>query len=175
MRLTHREYWLAAGLAAFAAAWVFYVVGVSPALERIETLNRVIPEKQSELERLRIKTDEYTALHDSIEDLHSKIALQEETFEMLPYAESQIQECGLTDNVVTMKQQASQLEANYRETVVEIELENLTLRQIFDFLQKIRSSKVLARTKTLHIKRNPNNADLLDSVIEIRNLKLTQS
>ena len=175
MRLTHREYWLAAGLVAFAAAWAFYVVGVSPALERIETLNRVIPEKQSELERLRIKTGEYIALHDVIEDLRTKIALQEKTFELLPYAESLIQECGLTNNVVTMKQQASQLETNYHETVVEIEMANLTLRQLFDFLQKIQSSKVLARTKTLHIKKNLTNADLLDSVVEIRNLKLTQS
>jgi len=175
MRLTHREYWLAAGLVAFIAACVFYMVGISPALERIETLNRVIPEKQSELERLRIKTGEYIALHDSIEDLRTKIALQKETFELLPYAESLIQECGLTKNLVTMKQQASQLATDYHETVVEIEMENLTLRQIFDFLQKIQSSKVLARTKTLHIKRNPTNADLLDSIIEIRNLKLTQS
>jgi len=175
MRLTQREYWLAAGLVALVAAWAFYAVGVSPALERIETLNRVIPEKQSELEKLRIKTGEYIALHDSIEDLCTKIALQEDTFELLPYAESLVQECGLTKHLVTMKQQASQLETNYHETVVEIEMENLTLRQIFDFLQKIQSSKVLARTKTLHIKRNLANSDLLDSVIEIRNLKLAQS
>ncbi|MFC1793341.1 hypothetical protein ACFL3Q_07120 [Planctomycetota bacterium] len=175
MRLTNREYWLAAGLVAFVAAWAFYMVSIGPALERIETLNRVIPEKQSELERLRIKTGEYIALQDVIEDLHTKIALQEKTFELLPYAESLIQECGLTKNVVTMKQQASQLETNYHETVVEIEMENLTLSQLFDFLQKIQSSKVLARTKTLHIKRNLTNADLLDSVVEIRNLKLTQS
>ena len=175
MRLTQREYWLAAGLVALVAAWAFYTVAVGPALERIETLNRVIPEKQSELEKLRIETGEYIALHDSIEDLRTKIASQDETFELLPYAESLVQECGLTKNLVTMKQQASQLENNYHETIVEIVLENLTLRQLFDFLQKIKSSKVLARTKTLHIKRNPTNADLLDSVIEIRNLKLTQS
>ena len=175
MRLTQREYWLAAGLVALVAAWAFYTVGVGPSLERIETLNRVIPEKQSELEKFRIKTGEYIALHDSIEDLRIKIALQEETFELLPYAESLVQECGLTKNLVTMKQQASQLETNYHETVVEIEMENLTLRQLFDFLRKIQSSKILAKTKTLHIKRNPTNANLLDSVIEIRNLKLTQN
>lgn len=175
MRLTRREYWLAAGLVAFIAAWAFYAIGVGPALERIETLNRVIPEMQNDLDKLRTKAGEYTTLNDAIEDLRTKIASQEETFELLPYAESLVQECGLTKNLVTMKQQTSQLETNYHETVVEIEMENLTLRQVFDFLQKIQSSKVLARTKTLYIKKNLKNADLLDSVIEIRNLKLTQS
>jgi hypothetical protein len=175
MRLTRREYWLAGVLVAFIAAWAFYAIGVGPALERIETLNRVIPEKQNDLEKLRTMAGEYTALNDAIEDLRTKIASQQETFELLPYAESLVQECGLTKNLVTMKQQTSQLETNYQETVVEIEMENLTLRQIFDFLQKIQSSKVLARTKTLYIKKNLKNSDLLDSIIEIRNLKLTQS
>jgi len=175
MRLTRREYWLSAGLVAFIAAWAFYAIGVDPALERIETLNRVIPEMQNDLEKLRTKAGEYTAMNDAIEDLRTKIASQEETFELLPYAESLVQECGLAKNLVTMKQQTSQLETNCHETVVEVQMENLTLRQIFDFLQKIQSSKVLARTKTLYIKKNLKNADLLDSVIEIRNLKLTQS
>ena len=175
MRLTQREYWLAAGLVVIVAAWTFYTVGVSPALERIKTLNRVIPEKQSELEQLGIKAGEYTALNDAIVALRTKISSQQESFELLPYAESLVQECGLENNLVTMKQQASQLETDYHETVVEIEMENLTLRQIFDFLQKVQSSKIPARTKTLHIKRNLKNTDLLDSTIEIRNLKLTQS
>jgi cell division protein FtsB len=175
MRLTRREYWLAGVLVAFIAAWAFYAIGVGPALERIETLNRVIPEKQNELEKLRTMASEYTALNDAIEDLRTKIASQQETFELLPYAESLVQECGLLKNLVTMKPQTSQLETNYHETVVEIEMENLTLRQIFDFLQKIQSSKILARTKTLYIKKNLKNSDLLDSIIEIRNLKLMQS
>ena len=65
------------------------------------------------------------------------------------------------------------LETDYYETVVEIEMECLTLRQLLDFLLKIRSSKVLASTKRLYIKKNVKNTDLLDSVVEIRNIKLT--
>ncbi len=175
MRLTRREHWSGAGLAIFVMAWALFALGVRPAIERIETLNRVIPEKQSELERLRTEVAEYVALHDGLRGLRAKMASQEKTFELLPFAESLVQECGLTKNVVTMKQQASQLETNYHETVVEIKMEGLTLRQLFDFLWKIRSSKVLARTRRLYIKKNLTNADLLDSMVEIRNLKLAQS
>ena len=175
MRLTHRELWLVTGLVFFVAAWTLFVLGIRPALERIETLNRVIPEKQSELEQLSIKTGEYIVLYDGLKDLRTKIDLQEKTFELLPFVESLVQECGLTKNVVTMKQMASQLETNYLETVVEIKLENLTLRQLVDFLWKIQSSKVLARTERLYIKKNLTNTNLLDSIVEIRNLKPAQS
>jgi hypothetical protein len=175
MRLTRREHWLGACLVIFVMLWALFALGVRPALERIETLNRVIPEKQSELERLRIEAAEYVALHDRLSGLRTKIASQEETFELVPFAESLVQECGLTEHVVTMKQQVSQLEANYHETVVEIQMESLTLRQLLEFLLKLQSSKVLANTKRLYIKKNLTNTDLLDSIVEIRNLKPTES
>ena len=169
MRLTYREIRLITGLAIFVAAWALFVFGIRPALERIETLNRVIPEKQNELEQLNKKAGEYITLYESLKDLHAKIDLQEKTFELLPFIESLVQECGLTKNVVTMKQMVSQLETKYYETIVEIKMENLTLRQLVEFLWKIRSSEVLARTERLYIKKNLKNTNLLDSIVEIRN------
>ena len=54
-------------------------------------------------------------------------------------------------------------------------LENLTLKQLIDFLRKVESSKVLARTKSLYIKKNLTNTEMLDSVVEIHNPKINQS
>ena len=174
MRLTHRELRLVIGSVVFIAAWALFVFGVKPALERIETLNRAIPEKKSELEQLNIKAGEYTVLYEGLKELRTKIDLQEKTFELLPFVESLVQECGLTKNVVTMKQVVSQLETNnYHETIVEIKMENLMLRQLVDFLWKIQSSKALVGTQSLYIKKNLTNTNLLDSTIEIRNLGTT--
>lgn len=174
MRLMRREIWLATGLGAFVVIWATFVFGVSPALERIETLNRVIPEKLSELELLRAKTAEFVALRGGIEGLRTRIASQDPAFELLPFVDSLVRECGLAQNVVTMKPQTSQFGSNYRQTVVEIKMEALTLRQLFDFLLKLQSSKVLTNTKRLYIEKNLTDASLLDSQVEISNLKLSQ-
>jgi len=61
------------------------------------------------------------------------------------------------------------------ETIVEVKLENLTLKQLVDFLRKVESSRALARTKSLYIKKNLTNTEMLDSVIEIHNPKLIQT
>ena len=61
------------------------------------------------------------------------------------------------------------------ETIVEVKLENLTLKQLVDFLRKVESSEVLAKTKSLYIKKNLTNTDLLDSVVEIHNPRLAQN
>ncbi|MHC4116299.1 MAG: type II secretion system protein GspM [Planctomycetota bacterium] len=174
MQLTRREHWLAAGLGAFVVIWATYSFGVSPVRERMETLNRVIPDKQSELDLLRAKASEFAALRDGIEGIRAKIASQEETFQLMPFVDSLVRECGLMQNVVTMKPQTSQFGSDYLETIVEIEMEGLTQPQLFDFLLKLKSSEVLTTTRRLDIKKNLTKAGLLDSQIEISNLKLSQ-
>jgi len=171
MRLTRREYWLAAGVVVITAAWALYALGLSPTLERIETLKRVIPEKQNELDQLRMKAGEYMSLREDLEDLRAKIASQEKNFELLPFIESLVEQCGLTQNVKTMNQVAAQPEFGVQEIVVEIEMESVTLRQFCEFFEKIQSPNILANIKRFTIKKNPTNPNLLDSQIEVRSLK----
>ncbi len=175
IRLTRREKLLIIVSAVFIAVWAIYAFAVKPAVARMETLERIIPQKQRELAMLRAKCEEYALLRSSLDDLRAKVASQKDGFELLPYLESLIHHCGLAENVVMMKPHTVPLESNYRETIVEIKLENLTLSQLVDFLGKVESSKVLVETRTLHIKRNLTNQDLLDSVLEIHSAKLIQS
>jgi hypothetical protein len=174
IRLTRREKLWAGCLVIFIAAWSIFTVGVKPAFARVETLNRIIFQKQQELEKLRARSKEYIFLRNSLDNLRTKVASQQKTFELLPFLESLIEECGLAENVVTMGQQVLPIDSNYSETIVEVRLEKLSLRHLVDFLGKVESSEVLARTKSLYIKRNATNKDLLDLVVEIHNAKLIQ-
>ena len=171
IRLTQREKTLAVVSAIFIALCLLLIFVVKPAVERINTLTRVIPEKQAQLKSFRAKTKEYIALSNTIETSHTKILSQEKTFELLPFLESLIKQSNLTPNVATMEPRDLKLE-KYHETIVEIELQNLPLSQLINFLWQIESSKALARTKSLYIKKSLQNPDTLDSTIEVHNLKL---
>jgi len=74
-----------------------------------------------------------------------------------------------------MKRDVLQIDSNYSETIVEVRLESLSLGELVDFLYKIESSQVRARTKSIYIKRNMANKNLLDSVVEIHSAKLSQN
>jgi type II secretory pathway component PulM len=174
IRVTRREKLLAVGLVVFVAAWSLFSFAIKPALDRIETLNRLIPEKQSELQKVQMRSKEYIFLRDSFKQLQTRIASQPGSFELLPFLETLVRESGLEKKVASMKQQILPLEPAYSETVVEVKFENLTLQQLVDFLCKVESSQVLARAKSLYIKKNVTNGALLDSVVEIHNAKLTQ-
>ncbi len=172
MRLTQRETLLAVGVGVLAVIWATYSLGISPALERIETLNREIPQEESELEQIRVKTAEYVVLRDGMEKMRTRIASQDETFELSSFVESLVNECGLSQNLGAMKPQTAPLGLDYSETVVGIEMKSVTLRQLLDFLVKLESSDVLINTKRLSIRKDPTDANLLDSELDISNLKL---
>ncbi|MGB2808490.1 MAG: hypothetical protein WBC22_12165 [Sedimentisphaerales bacterium] len=175
IRLTRREKLLALALAIFTGGCLLFAFAIKPALARTKTLRRVISEKQDELGKLRATSNEYIFLRDSLDNVRTKVASQDKGFELLPFMESLIREHGLAKKVVTMKQQVLNLGPGHSETIVEVKLENLTLKQLVDFLRKVESSRALARTKSLYIKKNLTNTEMLDSVIEIHNPKLIQT
>ena len=173
-RLARREKSLVISLAIFAVVWSLYALAVSPAMERIETLNRVISEKQQELEEVREISKEYVFLNKNLSSLQTQTDSGQNTIQVLPFLEALINECGIAKNVETMKREVLPVDSNYSEIIVEVRLGNLSIGQLVDFLGKIESSQAGVKTKSLYVKRNITNKNLLDSVIEIHNTEFSQ-
>jgi hypothetical protein len=174
IRFTQREKLLTVASAMFVLIWSLYALAVKPATARIATLNRVIPQKRSELEQLQSASKEYLRVHNSLADLHSRMASQGQDFELLPFLESLTQQHNLAEHAA-MKPQTLRPVPGYTETVVEVELQDVKLSQIIKFVSAIDSSKIPARTRTLHIMRDATNRDRLHAVVEIHSAKLDET
>lgn len=174
MRFTRRERGLFLGLVLFVTASAVFALAVKPAIDRIETLSRVIPERNKDLQQLRADSAQYLALQAGLDSLKRKVGSEETGFELLSFLESTTRECGLTEKVTAMKQEVSQLDPDYCETVVQIELKDLTLKQVVDFLLKIDSSDHFLRIKSLYVKKNASSQNLLDAAIRISTVKVSQ-
>jgi hypothetical protein len=155
--------------------WSFYAIAISPARERIETLSRVISEKQRELQKVRAISEEYAFLNKDLGSLQTQADSDRDNFRLLPFLESLIDECGIDKNVETMKRQVMPINSNYSEIIVEVRLDNLSIGQLVAFLGKIESSQARARAKSLYVKRDMANKNLLDSVVEIHNTQYSHS
>lgn len=165
--LTQRERLLGLSLAAALSASCLYAVVIRPTYHRIQTLERIIPEKQSELHALEAKSVEYTALCKGFEDFRAKAAAQDPNFRLLPYLENLLDKHGLTKNIVNMAPDALQLQPDYSETVVKITLDGVSLKQLVGFLKEVESSTACTQIGSLHIRKNPTDEVLLDSTVEI--------
>jgi hypothetical protein len=172
-RLTYTERWLVIASLAVVVAWSLFIISVKPALERIKTLERVIPEKRQMLNMLSETSDRYLALKGRLENQKRKAFLQPKDFELIAYLESVNADSAMEKNVHSMKQSVRQLNSNYSETIVEIEFQDMTLEQLVDFMIKTKSSDHLLLIKSLFVKTKPTASNLLDAVIEISSLKLS--
>jgi len=173
--LTKRERLLALGLTAGISVLSLYAMVIRPTYHRIRTLERIIPEKQRELHALEAKSVEYITICKGFEDFRAKAAAQDPNFQLLPYLETLLGKHGLDKNVVNMAPDSLQLQPGYAETVVKIELDGVSLKQLVGFLKEIETSKVCAQIGSLHIRKNPTSDALLDSTVEIHGPQPAQS
>ncbi|MBN2133402.1 MAG: type II secretion system protein M [Sedimentisphaerales bacterium] len=168
VRLNKRERSLAVGLVLTVAVWALYIGAVAPVRDRIRSLQRIIPEKHEELRTLQTQSAAYLGKRDAFESLRTRVAAQDPNFQLPSFLETLVEKQGLSKHVVTMTPNTLRLQADYAETIVGIELEAVSLRQLVDFLAVTEASEVVAAVGTLHIYRSTSAPDLLNATVEIR-------
>ena len=152
---------------AVGAVWAIYSLVIEPVQSRIETLHRVIPEKQDELREIQACSTEYMALRRARRNVEARIAKQDADFQLLPFLESLIEQHKLTEHLVTMEDDALSAQPGYSETIVEIGLEGVALGQLVDFLKAVETSGVIAQIGSLYIRKNAKNETRLTSTLQI--------
>jgi type II secretory pathway component PulM len=170
--LTHREQLLAIATAIAVATAVFFAFAIKPAIERTNTLSRVLPEKQRALQQLRTKGKQYAALRSNLTGSNSSESLQTEPLTILETITAQ---SGTAKNVAYMKKQSLQVDSKYSQTVTELRFEHITLNQLVDFLFQAQSSKSSLQIKSLYIEKNRTDRNLLDCVLQISTLNTNQT
>jgi type II secretory pathway component PulM len=174
IQITPRERLLSVSLTVALGAWALYALALRPASDRIRTLQRVIPEQQAQLRELQTKSAQYTDLRQELAQARAKMAVQEPGFQIMPFLESMIDQHKLARHVVTMNPDTLQPQTDYSETVVTIELHEISLKQLIDFLTAVETANTIVRVGSLHIHKDPKNEALLDSTVGICSPKLSQ-
>lgn len=173
MQIAPREKLLSIGLLAALAVWAGWTWAVKPAQDRIRTLERILPEKQSQVRDLQTKGAEYTALEKEFKGLRARMAAQDPAFQLLPFLETMIERHKLASHVIKMRQDIVQPQPDYSEMVVTIELQDIALGQLVTFLTAVESSDAVIQVGSLHISKDATNDALLDSTVEIYSPRLS--
>jgi hypothetical protein len=141
---------------------------VEPMRDRIETLQRIIPEKQNELQEIQACSAEYLALRRARESVEARIAEQDSDLQLLPFLEKLIERHQLTPHLVIMEEQDNAIsQAGYAETIVEIGLEGVALRQLVQFLEAVETSGIVVQIGSLYIRKDAQDPTKLTSTLQI--------
>ncbi|MEW6324331.1 MAG: type II secretion system protein GspM [Nitrospirota bacterium] len=166
-RLSRREQRMLAGGAAVVAAILLYLTAIDPVLARMGALDRLIPQKRQELEQLARLREDYLQLQRRIAVLDRQVQSTTPDFSLLAFLEAVVQEQVGRPHLAGIRPQPGLPFEGYEETVVEVQLERVSLGQIVAFLSGLEQSPYRLRTKRLEVKSRFKAEELLDAKIEV--------
>jgi hypothetical protein len=167
---TLRKRWILITITMVATAG-FFAFAIKPAIERANTLMRVVPEKQLALQQLKTKSRQYLALRSHLDGLGT----QQEFSDPLTELDTITTRSGTAGNVAYMKKQSLPFDSKYNQTVAELRFENISLNQFVDFLFQVQSSAGPLQIQSLYIEKSRTNASLLNCTLQISTLTPNQA
>lgn len=165
IRLRHRERTL--GILGLALTGVLTLHGfvVRPTMARAETLHRVIPDKQKELQALLQQGREVADLRDRITLLRKRLAAHNQP---LPaWIESQVKRSGLDRQVTQIQPQVSPQEGPYATDVVSVDLQAVAYTRLVEFLAAMDNPETLCRVTRIQVTPVAGQGDTVNASISI--------
>ncbi|HRU06929.1 MAG TPA: type II secretion system protein GspM [Candidatus Brocadiia bacterium] len=173
MRLTRRERVWVLGAIAVLALFGGYQGFVRPSLERIQTLKRVLVEREHELADMRAKAAEYAALQAEAASLRNRVTKASRDFSILAFIEKVEKEVGISQNVVSVQPTTSAISETYVERIVDVRFEKVTLEQVTGLLLRLQDAQEPLRVSAVTLSRPAGEGALLDASVQVRALALT--
>jgi general secretion pathway protein M len=156
-------------LAGTSAVVIFIVVQfcVVPLLNGKAKMRRSIQTNERMLkEIIELRTD-YCSFKDSADTVGAALMQRNKNFTLFSFLERQAGRAGVKANIAYMKPSTATEAGPFKESIVEMKLEDITLKQIIDYLYFIESPKDLVRIKRISIKQSKNNRQSLTVLIHV--------
>lgn len=147
--------------------FLFYRFGLSPALERLRMLDRLVATKERNLHEMRTLRDTYLAQKRLMEEVNQSLAQRGQDFAVFSFLEDLANKTGIKNNIMYMKPALTTPGELFRESSVEMRLEGIALQQLTSYLYDIEQAPQLLRVRRMHIKPRAANPDQLDVTFQV--------
>jgi type II secretory pathway component PulM len=163
-RFSWREQLVLGWGAVIVIGLLLYMLAIDPLLQRMAMLDRLIPQKQKELEQLNRLREEYGRLKGQVD---ADVRSMGTNFSLTTFVEKTVLEQVGKSHLAGIKPQPEMPFEQYKEVAVEVRLEQVQLGQIVSFLSGLEQASQRLRVKRLEIKSRFNEPDLLDAAITV--------
>ena len=165
--LTQREKFCVAGALIVIVGILVYALFVSPAVERSRLLDRLIAQKERDLQELLLLRAEYSRLLANEEEIFKRLTTAAGDVSPLSQLEELAKKVGLTDQIQQMKPLTSTSTPRYTITPVQLRVKGGELREVVSYLYEIETSSLPFRIKRLGIKPTARTTGRVDVTLEV--------
>lgn len=167
MQLAKREkYLITLAVLVIVFALVIQLV-IAPFLEKKKQYENNVVTKQNNLQQMATLRQEYLLLEQDSKILAQRLARRPKNFTLFSFLEKAAGNAGVKDNIKSMKPSASTGKGPFKESLVEMKLERVTLGQLVGYLKLIESPDDLVNIKRISIQSNKKETQFLDAVLQV--------
>jgi len=165
MRISRREKIFLFGGMGLAALILVSQLLIYPAVKRSKDLDRLISQKEKEIQALRLLKKELGALKESHAALLQQIPGEERTIEPLSKLDRLLERTGLREKVRIIK--PSPAPGSGMESRIEVEFQRVELPPLTRFLYEVESSASGIRLEKMNIKPRYTSPRYLDVTLQM--------
>jgi general secretion pathway protein M len=167
MQLAKREkYFIALAVIVIVFALIMQFA-ITPFLEKRERYKSNVTVKQNDLQQMVALRQEYLLLQQDSETLAQRLAKRPKNFTLFSFLEKAAGDAGVKNNIKSMKPSASTGKGPFKEALVEMKLERITLGQMVGYLKLIESPETLVSVKRISIQSNKKETQFLDVILQV--------
>jgi type II secretory pathway component PulM len=143
-----------------AAIILLYVFVVSPLTADLSRKRELIPKKERDLVEMRVLKDQYLEMQQRLQQAQATAAKRGP---LLTEIENLTKRANLSSKMVSLKPQAGVQTEEFKESIVEIKLDNVTLYDIVNYIYQLEQDGL--RIKKLNFKPRFDNPKVLNATI----------
>ena len=140
---------------------------IFPFLDKRERIQRGIKAKEEGLREIVMLGAEYQAIKKSSQVMDRLLTRRKKGFTLFSFVDKSAGDAGVKANIKYMKPSTSTGLSPYKESLVEMKLEAITLQQLIGYLYRIESPVDVVSIKRISIKENKRKSGRIDAILQV--------
>jgi general secretion pathway protein M len=167
MKLARRERYFVYGAALLIALFLLFQLAISPFFEARRRVKRGVEAREQGLEEIVKLSSEYRRYRKGSQGIEQILTNRERGFTLFSFLEKEAGDADVKQNIKYMKPSVSTGSGPYKESLVEMKLEAVSLEQVTGYLYRIESPEKAVSIKRISIKQNQRKAGSLDAILQV--------
>lgn len=161
-----QRYYLMVG-GAFVVVFLVFQLAVFPLWDARERMTNSIRVNEKVLKEMAVLGAEYGVLRQRAEAIQQVIAARTPDFTLFSYLEKKAGEIQLKSHLKSINPLKGVSTGAFEESIVEMRLDSITMKQLTDFLYAVESPKDLVRIGKISISKMKDNPEYLTATMQV--------
>jgi len=171
MKLAKREKYLSILIGCAVSAFLLFQTLLFPFFDKRERLKRGIKIREKGIEEMVVLSSRYRNSEKGTQALTRLLDKRRKGFTLFSFLEKEAGTAKVKDRIKYMKPSVAESAGPYKESMVEMKLEGITLDQLVGYLYRIESPENVIHIKRMSIKESKKEKSCLDAIVQVLTLQ----